>query len=149
MTPPVAVMPDAVAVVLDYLRQSPRVTGCVNLGADRLSSRFPAVSEFPWVTVQRIGGAMSVRQRLDRARLQVDTWGDPDPTAAGEQIASLLARTVRAQLLSAAGWVHPDGVLCAVDEESGPQWLPDSSRTPATPRFTFTVAASIHPHTTT
>lgn len=90
------------------------------------------------VTVQRVGGLPAERHRLDRARLEVQAW------AADEDTASLVARTARAALMEMEGeTVEADqdnaGFVSAVDDDLGLAFLPDSTRTPPTPRWTFGV----------
>lgn len=129
----VDVFPDVILMARAWLVSRSAVTALVG---QRVSTRTTGV--FPEVALERIGGVAPVRVRLDRARIQVSCWAADDITA------SLVARTVRAELHRMENYVHATGVIGGVEDELGPQHLPDTARTPPTPRYVFTLA--IHAH---
>ena len=135
MSLPLVVMPDVPKVALDYLRTIPEVTTLT----PRISTQSPATPVYPYVTVQRVGGNEVVEFRLDRANLQLDAWGT------NEAEASLVIRTVIAALKAARGYQHPTAVIAAAELVLSPQWIPDTTRTPPTPRFVASVALTVHP----
>ncbi|MFD7584195.1 hypothetical protein ACFV84_01980 [Kitasatospora sp. NPDC059811] len=127
MSKPVVVMPDAVAVVVSYLRAA--------LAAR--SKAVPVVSRIPtnrppaFVRVERIGG-LKATPVSDRARLDVHCW------APSEADAHDLAAVSRALLDDLPG-VRDGVTVYQVNEVSGPMWLPDDLT--STPRFAFAVEA--------
>lgn len=113
------------------------------LAAGGVHTQSPHHPTFPYVTVQRIGGLPVERHRLDRARLEVQAW------AADEDTASYVARVARAAVHEIEGQiVEADddnaGFVTAVDDDLGLTWLPDTDRTPPTPRYGFGVAVTAH-----
>lgn len=126
----VDVLPDVPRLARTWLLSQSTLTSLVG---QRVSTRSPAEVVYPYVTLQRIGGVPSVRQRLDSARIQVDCWADTQGTA------SRVARVTRALLHGMAGFGASAAVCTGVDDDLGLQWLPDTARTPATPRFIFGV----------
>lgn len=125
MSRPVVVMPDAVAVTIDYLRPALAAAGRpVHVGA-RVPS--PRPSEF--VRVERIGG---LRKNVvsDSPRLDIHCW------AATDEAALDLAQLARA-LVHAMGGSRSGVAVYRVQEVGGPMWLPDD--TSGQPRYAFAV----------
>lgn len=127
------VLPDVVALTRRYLLTVPELVTVVDT---RIATRSDAAPAYPYLTLQRIGGRAVLGERLDMARVQFDAWGET------ESDASLAIRTVRAAMFAltrAGGYVAPAGVLTGVTDIAGPQWMPDTTRTPHVPRFTSTL----------
>ena len=133
---PLTVLPDAVLVTRAYLLTVSELTALVGT---RIATRSHSTPAYPYVRLQRIGGTAAVRNRLDAARLQAEAYG------ADEASASTTARTLLAALLAMEGYTTASVTVTGVEEELGPQWLPDDVRTPATPRFVLGVSVYLHP----
>lgn len=133
----VDILPDAELVAIDWLRGQVEV---VALADDRVSNTSPSagVGGGAYLTVERIGGVPAVRRRLDRARLQVGAW------ASSRAEASTLARTARAALHRMEGHTGAGATVGAVRDDLGLAWLPDTVRTPPTPRYVFSVTVALH-----
>lgn len=121
--PPVA-MPDAVAVVGDYLRARLVARGITAPVGSRVPSPRPA----RFVRIERIGGPQS-SPVTDRPRLDIHCWG------ADEGDAHDLMQVCRAELGAARG-KFGDTTL-ARPETGGPMFLPDAESGQA--RFAFTL----------
>lgn len=134
MTALVDLLPDVQRMTREYLLHQTELTSLVG---QRVFTTSKGV--FPEVKLQRIGGLPSIRQRLDSARIQVDCYGNTE----GE--ASRTARIARMLLHRMAGYKSTLGVCTGVDDDLGIQWLPDTSREQASPRFIFGVV--IHART--
>lgn len=138
----VDVLPDVLLIVRSWLLSR---AGLTSLVANRISTRSGPTPQPPYLTIQRIGGVPTVRRRLDQARLQIDAWGPTD----SEQLTHQVARVARAELHRMEGYVHPEGVVTAVDDLLGIAWAPwqpgdqDRGTTPV-PRYTFDVAVFAH-----
>ncbi|MEU0675478.1 hypothetical protein ABZ330_21805 [Streptomyces sp. NPDC006172] len=131
MNAPPVLMPDAVAVVADYLRT--RLAGrgiTVPVG-----SRVPSPRPARFVRIERIGGP-SDSPVTDRPRLDVHCWG------ADEGNAHDLMQVCRA-LLGAARGRHGETTL-ARPATGGPQWLPDPQSGQA--RYAFTLDITMRGH---
>lgn len=124
MAKPVVVFPDAVLVMVLYIRQS--------LPDVAVYSRVPDPRPKTFVRVERLGG---IRRNLflDRPRIDVECWSD------SEESAEDLGSRVRAYVLAMAG-KRGDTTVYAVAEVSGPMWLPDSAS--GQPRYSFAVEFS-------
>lgn len=131
----VDVLPDIPKLARAWLMTQTDLTSLVG---QRISTRSPATIAYPYVTLQRIGGVPSVCQRVDVARIQADCWAETEGTA------SRVARVARACLHLMEGYTTSDAAVTAVEDDLGLLWLPDTERTPPTPRFTFGVAISAH-----
>lgn len=133
----VVVLPDVVALCREYLITVPELTAVVGT---RIATRSPDVPAYPYITMQRIGGASIVANRFDQARIQFDAW------AATEHDASLAVRTLRGALfaLEHGGFVSRAGVLTGAVDIAGPQWIPDTTVTPPIPRFSTLLAVGAH-----
>lgn len=126
---------DAELLVITYLRAHSDVQAA--LGGQYVSSALPAEPSWPWVTVQRIGGAgFGPRGWLDVARLQVDAWADT------KQNARSAAANILAALWDLPG-VHTEGVVTGVEQDLGFRWEPDPETNQ--PRYLFGVAVYLHP----
>lgn len=127
MTRPVVVMPDAVAVVVGYLRDALAAAG----EPVPVVSRVPSPRPPRFVRVERVGG---IRQTVvsDRPRLDVHAWAETEAAAAD------LAELVRA-LVSVLPGVRGRTTVYGVREVGGPQWLPDDVS--GSPRYAFAVEA--------
>lgn len=125
MSRPVVVMPDAVAVTVDYLRSALADAGRpVPVGA-----RVPSPRPVEFVRVERIGG-LRRGAVSDSPRLDIHCW------AATEQDAQDLAQLARAHV-GAMGGLRSGVAVYRVQEVGGPMWLPDE--TSGTPRYAFAV----------
>ncbi|MFD9629792.1 hypothetical protein [Streptomyces violascens] len=122
---PVIVMPDAVAIVGDYLRSALAVAG----EAVPVVSRVPTPRPKSFVRLERLGG-FSPTPVTDRARLDVHAW------APSECQAHDLCALVRG-LLGAIPGVRGGVTVYSVTEVGGPQWLPDQES--GQPRYAFAV----------
>lgn len=131
------ILPDVVALVGNLFREHPLITDFSNV---KIGTRSPDEEVEYWIRISRIGGEPIVIQRLDRAFIQVDCFsliGDPE--------AMDLARAAHAVLFAALGYSDTDGIITAVEPMQGLQSLPDTSKTPPTPRVTFTSIVSARP----
>lgn len=128
MNRPIIVMPDAVAVVVSYLRSTLMAVGQPAPVVSRVPSPRPA----RFVRVQRVGG---LRQTAvsDRPRLDIHAWADTESAAAD------LVALVRG-LLGAMPGVRDGVPVYRVTEVGGPQWLPDNES--SSPRYA--IAVEIH-----
>jgi len=102
-------------------------------------SSIPKTPTWPLVTYKRIGGVPAIRQRLDRARIQVDVWGT------SQTVAFNLATLARVALLGMEGQTYSSpvaGFVSAVDDDLGLIWLPD----PVTARDRYIFGVSIYAH---
>lgn len=124
MTKPVVVFPDAVFVVIQYLRAA--------LGDTPVYSRVPESRPAQFVRVERLGGLRSSLV-TDRPRIDVECWAD------SEEAAEALMSRSRAHVLAMAG-KRGETTVYNVAEVSGPMWLPDS--TSGQPRYSFAVEFS-------
>ena len=112
------VFPDAEAAASIILRNA-------NISGGRVYSSIPATPTFPLIVVERVGGIPAVRQRLDRARVQISTWGN------SKSETRLIAMQARAALLTAEGTTvvisTGNAVITGVDDDLGLFWSPDSA----------------------
>ena len=116
--------PDAVLLVIDYLRSA--------MPGTRICSRVPETLPAEFIRVERLGG---IRRGLfiDRPRVDVQCWSDT------EEGAEALMKTARACVLAMSG-KRGDTTVYDVAEVSGPMWLPDSAT--GKPRYAFAVEFS-------
>lgn len=128
MTTTVDVLPDVPKMARAWLLTQTDLTSLVG---QRISTRTKGT--FPEVVLQRIGGIPSIPRRLDSARIQVDCYGNTE----GE--ASRTARVARTALHLMERYVTDLAVCTGVEDDLGLAWIPDTTRTPETPRFIFGV----------
>lgn len=131
----VDVLPDAPKLAREWLLTQTDLTSLVGT---RISTRSPATTIYPYLTLQRIGGVPVVAERLDVARIQVDCWAETEGTA------SRVARVARAALHRMEGYTNAEAACTAVEDDLGLSWQPDTTRTPPTPRFLFGLALYVH-----
>lgn len=124
MGKPLVFFPDAVGLVIDYLRTA--------LPGTLVYSRVPESRPAEFIRVRRIGG-----QRrgliLDRPRIDIQCWSDT------EEGAEALMSTARAHALVMAGR-RGETTVYDLAEVGGPQWLPDDVS--GTPRYAFAIEFS-------
>lgn len=124
MVKPVVLFPDAVLVVVDYLR--PR------LAAVPVYSKVPEARPETFITVRRVGG-----QRrsliLDRPRVDIHCWAD------SEEASEDLMKLARAYVLAMSG-KRSNTTVYDVAEVGGPMSLPDDVS--GQPRYAFAVEFS-------
>ncbi|MFF2543994.1 hypothetical protein ACFVUY_15665 [Kitasatospora sp. NPDC058063] len=125
MSRPLILMPDAVAVVIGYLRQALAEVGRPVPVVSRIPSPRPA--EF--VRVERVGGTRATVVS-DRPRLDIHAW------AATESAAHDLAALVRAVLSFIPG-VRDEVTVYRITEVGGLMWLPDDQS--GSPRYALAV----------
>lgn len=130
----VRLLPDVEALLVAYLKAASAVTAIVGT---RVSTELD--DGFPRVNLTLVTGREIVATHLDEQQVQVDAYANDKATA------NLLARTVRAVLLAAAG-VHSRGVVTGVRTITPPRWTPDDSVTPPRPRYLFEVGVTLHPN---
>ena len=119
--------PDAEALVSQGLRDAAIV------GLDeRVYSSIPKSPTFPLVTVQRIGGLPLERHAYDRARIQVDVWGQTKTEA------YYIAQAARVAIHRMENTAPTGAVISGVLDDLGLTWQPDP-RT-ARDRYLFGVA---------
>jgi hypothetical protein len=144
-------MPDAVLLARGILVADEAVNDAVGT---RISTVSPGDTTSAWIRLHQIGGPLSesVPQRLATRNIQVDCFAPAtDPSNAnlisGDAGAMALALMAESALcdISARGFASNVGVVVRIVEMQGPQSLPDTSRTPPTPRVLFTIAITVHP----
>jgi hypothetical protein len=130
-------LPDAEALVSYELR--------TQLSA-RVYSSIPRTPVFPFILVKRIGGIPTVRERLDRANIQLEVWGT---SGTSKSTIRDLADSARVKLHAMEGKVmttgagYPvNGTCTGVTDTLGLAWLPD----PVTDadRYIFAVYVYLH-----
>lgn len=124
MPRPVVIFPDAVLIVIDYLRSK--------LPGVAVHSQVPASRPAEFIRVERLGGT---RRTIvtDRPRIDIHCWSSSEGAAE-----ALLSKT-RAHVLAMAG-KRGGTTVYAVYEVGGPQWVPDI--TSGQPRYAFAVEFS-------
>jgi hypothetical protein len=136
--PPLQLLPDVEKLVARFLRTQSDVNALVSgrVYTDRQGLSRPI---YPYVIVTRLGGPRDYPHWKDEARLQLEAWfrdGDKPRTLA-------VIATVEAALWLLPG-LHDEGVVTGV-QTAGPQWLPDSTSTPAIPRYLLNATVWSHP----
>lgn len=128
-------LPDAEALTVAFLRADDTVQGLVD---QRVSTQLPAVPVFPLVLVTGITGREVIRAHLDEQVVQLGAWADDEVTAA------LVARAVRAVMLTAPQADHELGAVTHTRTVSPPRPVPDpvSDR----PRYLFDMGVVVRPH---
>lgn len=130
------VMPDPVAVTLDYLRSVPELAGfAATFRADLNGYE----SGQRWVKVTRSGGTTPIRYALAEPRVDVNCYAE------SKYETSRLARTAHAALLQWPPGVYGDAVILDVPEEraTDPADLADIEA--GEERFVFSVVIALRP----
>lgn len=134
------VAPDVELIVVDFVRDHAQV---VALGTVGVSTALPSAFDPKTdrhVTVAQTDAQMRNRRWTIESSLDVNCWA---PTRAA---ASVLARTVYAALLQdLRGTSVDEGSVVNVEEQLGPQWLPDDTFPQPASRFVFSVLVAAHP----
>lgn len=134
MTTPV--QPDIEDVVTAFLSAyQPLVNLTAKVGTQLPDTKTPPAL---FIVVIRLGGPAGYPGWVDHPRLQVESWGDTKKRSYNGIAAA------RSGLLDLPG-VHDGAVISAADELTGPQWLPDSTVSPARARYFVTFALTSHP----
>ena len=109
----------------------------------RVYSSVPSRPDYPFLTIRRVGGIPAVRERLDRASLQIDVWGNNKTEALD------VAHRARVELLSMSGtsYLKADGwpvdaYVTGVEDELGLSFLED--HVTGKDRYLFGVAVYLH-----
>jgi hypothetical protein len=111
------IFPDAEAVVNTVLRDA-AITGVTGV-----HSSIPKTPTFPLIITKRTGGVPVERHHLDRARIQVEVWGNSKSEALD------IAQEARTLIHEMEGQQFTDPVdayVTGVDDAFGLQWLPDN-----------------------
>lgn len=111
------VFPDAEAVVGKAIRDA-NISG---LGS-RVYSSIPDNPVWPLVLVRRIGGTPAVRQYLDTANVQIESWGD---TKSNAQSIAQQARVAVLNLEGKTVTTPVNAFVTGVDDSLGLFWMPD------------------------
>jgi hypothetical protein len=141
-------MPDAVLLARAVLVADEAVGEAVG---DRVVTMSPQDTTTAWIRLHALGGPRSISapQRLADRSIQVDCFAPASapsgPLYSGDSGAMALALLAEAALFASAGFSNPAGIIVYVREIQGLQSLPDTSRTPPTPRVLFTVSLTVHP----
>lgn len=135
-------MPDAERLVSAFMLDHADIAGVLD---DHVYTVFPrgGPGAVPFARLRLIGGPPrpGPMRWLQTARIQVDVWATPKAHA------SLIAETIAAAVTRDIVGTHPDGVVTGVDVETPPAYLPDAELSdPPTPRYTFDMLVSYHPH---
>lgn len=119
MADPVVEFPDAVELVINYLRSV--------MPGTAVYSRVPDPRPAEFIRVERLGGTPDSRV-TDRPRVDVGCW------STSEEDAEALMRRTRAYARAMAG-TRGTTTVYRVREVGGPQWLPDSES--GQPKYAF------------
>jgi hypothetical protein len=112
-------LPDAEAVVSWWLRNA-------GIASGRVYSSMPSVPVFPLIVVERIGGRPAVRERLDRARIQLAVWGNSKSEARDlADAARLKLLDLEGQSVTTGGGAPVDAFVTAVEDDLALFWSPD------------------------
>lgn len=98
-----------------------------------------AAPDQSWLIITRVGGPPVYPWWIERALIQVDAWATDRPTAAALEVAA------EKSLQRLEGHAIAGAVVTAVEFVAGRTWLPDTIRTPPSPRFMFRAALTAHP----
>jgi hypothetical protein len=144
----VVVMPDAVLLARGVLVADEAVSEAIS---ERVVTVSPEDATTAWIRLHALGGARSLSAplRLADRMIQVDCFAPATvpsgPLFQGDAGAMALALLAEAALFGSVGFSNSVGIIAYVREVQGPQSLPDTSRTPPTPRVLFTVSILVHP----
>lgn len=132
-------LPDTERLVRSYLAQ---ITELTTLVGTNVSTEQPATTPSAWVTFTRLASPAytPLPEAMDIARFQFDAWATDKGTA------NQIARTLRAALRASSNYILPTvGTLGGCTIVTDIAWMPDSSRTPPTPRYVLTVDVYARP----
>lgn len=132
MTP--LLLPDAELVIARALRADPDVAA---MTSGRVYTEIPRDPVWPMLRLFRIGGTADTSAYYERARLQIDAWGE------SKHQARLLAATARHALLLMPGRVGDGAIIGEVVDDHGLLWAPDPDT--GRPRYLFGVRILLHP----
>lgn len=141
-------LPDVEALTITYLRGQTAITALVGT---RIYSRIPRNPAWPLITVTIVAGTERIAHHLDEITIQVDAWGyiDTDPGAPPNSDHTvqthLIARTARAVLMRMPLTKHSRGIVSHVRTVRPAQPLPDTTYSPARPRYSLDMAVTVHP----
>jgi hypothetical protein len=133
----VALVPDAEALVSQFLRSRDEITTLV---AQRVFTAIPNDPTFPLLLVRRVAGAPVTSRplHLDAPVIQLDAFGG------SKKQAHDLLETARAVMAVGLEGKRAGGTVSGV--RFGPMsWLPDADYTPARARYTADVEIFLHP----
>jgi hypothetical protein len=149
---PTRLMPDARPLMRDFLKEQASIKALIGNPA-RIHGAIPRTPIFPLlIIVGDVAGTEIIREHLDEAVVQFDVYGNIDTDANApastdfDDQARLIARTVRAEALTAPSYDHPRGVITDVATLRRPQPLPDTTTNPSRPRYSFDLGITCHPH---
>ena len=107
------------------------------IGENRVSTEIPPNADLPRIRITLTGGTIPVRSYLYSHRITVESWAE-DKTTAWDALLECIY-SLEAEL---DGALVENGVVTAVDQESGITWSPDSETN--TPRYLTTVRITTH-----
>lgn len=127
-------LPDSEALASSVLR--------TQLSA-RVYSSIPSNPTFPLMTVKRIGGIPADRVRLDRARLQIDVWGNSKSEARDlADAARVVLHAMENKTYRVSAGAVVDAVVTGVEDELGLSWQPD----PVTDKDRYILGVALYVH---
>lgn len=136
---PVVVMPDAEAAVRAWVRSLASLAAPINR---RVFFSHPTNPTFPYVMLHQLGAPTDPYLPTSWARMSFDVWADR--AAGGKAAASLIARTLAAEIVSLAAWTgYPGAQIDGAEISSGPTWMPDEDAHIA--RYVVDVVFTIRP----
>jgi hypothetical protein len=149
---PVRLPVDLRPLVREFLRSRTSIQALVGNPA-RIHGQIPATPTFPLIViVGDVTGTEIVAEHLDEGIVQIDVYGNissdtgAPPNTDYDDQARLIARTVRAELLTAASYTHTRGVVTNVRSIRRPAPLPDGVNNPSRPRYSADYGITAHPH---
>jgi hypothetical protein len=134
--PGFSALPDAEAVVGWWLRSKSVASG-------RVYSSIPTTPTFPLIVVERVGGSPAVRERLDRARIQLSIWGNSKSEARDLADAARLALLdLEGQSVLISNGAPVNAFVTAVEDDLSLFWSPD----PVSDRDRYIFGVAIFDH---
>lgn len=131
------VLPDVEQLVVDYLKGLEAVRDIhASVETDPQKTKN---ARFPQVLITRLGGPSDYPSWLEHARIQVDV------RAQTKQDAFRATAIVRAAMEDLPQAEFDNAVVTGVDDELGPQPIPDRSVDPPRPRYVFSKIVHVHP----
>ena len=114
------VLPDTEIVAVEWARENPALIAIIN---KRCATRLPKDPVFPFLTVFRVTGAIDESEApIDLPLLQWDCYGAARGDSSPDyETASLLARTLVAELEEARGQIGSFGVIMGTSIVQGPR----------------------------